>query len=170
LPRFNENWTNVIAFKGETGKVLIQQHNWIKSCRLPLANVTQSFIKAIAFSFSVKALAPMLVSSTNSINILFICSSPLVVLTCRIGPNCDISKAPCGKEDSKAKNLIGSSKTFTPSPTLFKTDTKAELQKETSMKIKGWASVYQVNVIQKTSGFGCMVIRKAVLEPYQSRP
>jgi hypothetical protein len=76
--------------------------------------------------------------------------------------NCDISKAPCGKEDSKAKNLIGLSKTFTPSPALFKTDTKAELQKETSLKIKGWASVYQVNVIQKTSGFGCMVIRKAV--------
>ena len=33
LDRFNKNWTNVIAFKGETGKVLIQQHNWIKSCR-----------------------------------------------------------------------------------------------------------------------------------------
>jgi hypothetical protein len=28
-----ENWTNVIAFKGESGKVLIQQHDWIKSCR-----------------------------------------------------------------------------------------------------------------------------------------
>jgi hypothetical protein len=53
-------------------------------------------------------------------------------------------------------------KLFTPSPALFKTDTKAELQKETSLKIKGWALVYQVNVIQKTSGFGCMVIRKAV--------
>ena len=33
LDKFNENWTNVIAFKGESGKVLIQQHNWIKSCR-----------------------------------------------------------------------------------------------------------------------------------------
>jgi hypothetical protein len=33
LDKFNENWTNVIAFKGETGKVLIQQHDWIKSCR-----------------------------------------------------------------------------------------------------------------------------------------
>jgi hypothetical protein len=30
---FSENWTNVIAFKGESGKVLIQQHDWIKSCR-----------------------------------------------------------------------------------------------------------------------------------------
>jgi D-alanyl-D-alanine carboxypeptidase len=30
LDKFNENWTNVIAFKGETGKVLIQQHNWIR--------------------------------------------------------------------------------------------------------------------------------------------
>ena len=33
LDKFNENWTNVIAFKGENGKVLIQQHDWIKSCR-----------------------------------------------------------------------------------------------------------------------------------------
>ncbi|VVM22435.1 hypothetical protein BSPWISOXPB_4320 [uncultured Gammaproteobacteria bacterium] len=33
LDKFNENWTNVIAFKGESGKVLIQQHDWIKSCR-----------------------------------------------------------------------------------------------------------------------------------------
>jgi hypothetical protein len=32
LDKFNENWTNVIAFKGESGKVLIQQHDWIKSC------------------------------------------------------------------------------------------------------------------------------------------
>jgi hypothetical protein len=55
--------------------------------------------------------------------------------------NCDISKAPCGKADNKAKNLIGLSKTFTPSPALFKTDTKGELQKETSLKIKGWDCV-----------------------------
>jgi hypothetical protein len=33
LNKFNENWTNVIAFRGESGKVLIQQHDWIKSCR-----------------------------------------------------------------------------------------------------------------------------------------
>jgi hypothetical protein len=33
LDKFNENWTNVIAFRGEAGKVLIQQHDWIKSCR-----------------------------------------------------------------------------------------------------------------------------------------
>jgi hypothetical protein len=33
LDKFNENWTNVIAFRGESGKVLIQQHDWIKSCR-----------------------------------------------------------------------------------------------------------------------------------------
>jgi hypothetical protein len=41
LDKFNENWTNVIAFRGESGKVLIQQH--------------QSFMNAIDFCFSVKA-------------------------------------------------------------------------------------------------------------------
>ena len=33
LDKFNENWTNVVPFKGEAGKLKIQQHDWIKSCR-----------------------------------------------------------------------------------------------------------------------------------------
>jgi hypothetical protein len=31
LDKFNENWTNVVPFKGEAGKLKIQQHDWIKS-------------------------------------------------------------------------------------------------------------------------------------------
>jgi hypothetical protein len=47
-------------------------------------------------------------------------------------------------------------------PSLVKTDTKEELQKEITATLKGWTLAYQVNVLQKISGTGCLVIKKAV--------
>jgi hypothetical protein len=44
---------------------------------------------------------------------------------------------------------------------LVKTDTKEELQKEIMTELKGWTLAYQVNVLQKNSGIGCLLIKKA---------
>ncbi|VVM25475.1 hypothetical protein BSPWISOXPB_4450 [uncultured Gammaproteobacteria bacterium] len=49
----------------------------------------------------------------------------------------------------------------TPTPSLVKTDTKEELQKEITATLKGWTLAYQVNVLQKNSGTGCLLIKKA---------
>jgi hypothetical protein len=46
-------------------------------------------------------------------------------------------------------------------PSLVKTDSKEELQKELTAQLKGWKPVYQVNVLQKISGTGCIVSKKA---------
>ena len=63
--------------------------------------------------------------------------------------------------DMKQK-LIGMANPVTDTPTLIKTDTKEELQKETMAELKGWTLAYQVNVLQKESGIGCLIIKKAV--------
>ena len=63
--------------------------------------------------------------------------------------------------DMKQK-LIGMANPVTDTPTLVKTDTKEELQKELTARLKGWTLAYQVNVLQKISGTGCLVIKKAV--------
>jgi hypothetical protein len=39
--------------------------------------------------------------------------------------------------------------------------TKEELQKEIMTKLKGWTLAYQVNVLQRDSGSGCLLIKKA---------
>jgi hypothetical protein len=53
---------------------------------------------------------------------------------------------------------IGLANPNTPTPSLVKTDTKEELQKEIMTELKGWKPVYQVNVLQKISGTGCVFI------------
>ena len=57
---------------------------------------------------------------------------------------------------------IGLANPNTPTtPSLVKTDTKEELQKEIMTELKGWTLAYQVNVLQKNSGTGCLLIKKA---------
>jgi hypothetical protein len=51
--------------------------------------------------------------------------------------------------------------TIPTTPSLVKTDTKEELQKEIMTELKGWTLAYQVNVLQKNSGTGCLLIKKA---------
>ena len=64
--------------------------------------------------------------------------------------------------DESEMKFVGSTDPMANNPTLIKTDTKEELQKETMAELKGWTLAYQVNVLQKESGIGCLIIKKAV--------
>ena len=64
--------------------------------------------------------------------------------------------------DESEMKFVGSTDPMANNPSLVKTDTKEELQKELTAQLKGWTLAYQVNVLQKISGTGCLVIKKAV--------
>jgi hypothetical protein len=63
--------------------------------------------------------------------------------------------------DESGMKFVGSTDPMANNPSLVKTDSKEELQKELTAQLKGWKPVYQVNVLQKISGTGCIVSKKA---------